>query len=272
MRSHILTLSLAASLALGSSGCIRKIMTDGQIQAFRHASTAFDTIGDYELARAAAQSGIVQFEGMHALSPDNTDALFMLTKAWVGYGYAFVEDDLEAAEDAGNDDKADYERKRARMAYDRAVYYGVELLGQTADGFQEAKKSEDALAKWTHDHFSTEEDAEDLFWTGYAWLSRAALMAGDDQEGPAFVAELYVAIPLLKRAVEIDESVGRYTGLVALAAYHSRNNLAEADLGKKLFDEALAKTEHRDLVVQMAYATKYACMKGDKALYTKLLN
>src|ERR1700679_2952243 len=77
--------------------------TDMQISATREASGVFDTIGDYEVARGAAEAGLVQFEGMHRLRPDNEDALFALTQAWVGYGFAFAEDDAEAATDKGND-------------------------------------------------------------------------------------------------------------------------------------------------------------------------
>jgi hypothetical protein len=272
MRSQILTLSLAAALSLAGSGCVTQVLTDGQIKAFRQAAVVVDTLGDYDLARGGAEAGIVQFEGMHALSPDNADALYCLTKSWAGYGVGFAEDDMQIAQDAGDDDAVDFQRKRARMAYDRAVFYGVRLLGQTAPGFMEAKKTQESLTKWVNANFSTRQDAEYLLWTGYAWLLRAGLMAGDDEEGGSFVAEMFVAVPLLERAVAIDESVGRYMGLVALAAYHARSGLAEMDEGKKLFERALAKTERRDLVVQMVYATKYACAKGDPALYQSLLN
>ncbi len=272
MRSQILTLSLAAVGSLVVLGCVKQTLTDGQIEAFRSAAVVVDTLGDYEIAKSGAGAGIVQFEGMHALSPDNPNALFMLTKSWAGYGVGFAEDDMQLAQDAGDDDLVEYHRKRARMAYDRAVYYGVTLMSQTAEGFQEAKKSQETLAKWVKANFKTHADAEILLWTGEAWLLRAGLMASDDQEGGAFVAELFVAIPLLERAVEIDESVARYMGLVMLAAYHSRSGMAEMDEGKKLFERALAKTEHRDLVVQMVYATKYACAKGDPVLYQSLLN
>src|SRR5579872_6205794 len=141
MRSFLLTLGLGAALSLGSTGCIKAMLVNGQIEGTRTASGAFDTIGDYEMARAAAAGGLVQFEGMHKLAPDNSDALFMLTKGWVGFGFGFIEDEVEAAEDAGDDDLADYHRKRARMAYDRAVFYGLQLLGQSADGFDQAKKT-----------------------------------------------------------------------------------------------------------------------------------
>jgi hypothetical protein len=39
-----------------------------------------------------------------------------------------------------------------------------------------------------------------------------------------------------------------------------------------MFEEALAKTERKNLMVQLNYAAKYACIKGDRGLYEKLLN
>ena len=92
MRPLLLTLGLvlAATLSLASTGCIKSTLTNGQISATREASVALDTIGDYEMAEGAAKAGLVQFEGMHVLAPTNSDALFMLTKGWVGYGFGFV--------------------------------------------------------------------------------------------------------------------------------------------------------------------------------------
>jgi len=272
MRAHTLTLVLAAAASLCTSGCIKQTLTNGQIEAFRSAAVVVDTIGDYEVARAGAAAGIIQFEGMHALAPDNPNALFMLAKSWVGYGVGFAEDDMQVAQDAGDDDLVEYHRKRARMAYDRAVYYGTRLIALKAPGFVEAKKNQETLTKWVKANFTSKDDAEILLWTGEAWLLRAGLMASDDNEGGAFVSELFVAIPLLERAVELDETAARYMGLVMLAAYHSRSGMAEMDQGKKMFERALAKTERRDLVVQMVYATKYACAKGDPVLYQTLLN
>ncbi len=262
----------AAALSLGSTGCIKSTLTNGQISATREASAAFDTIGDYELARSAAQAGLVQFEGMHTLAPDNPDALFMLVKGWVGYGYGFIEDEMEAAEDAGEDDLADYQKKRARMAYDRAVFYGLQLLAQRADGFDAVKKNETTLNKWLSDNFTSVDDAPGLFWTGYGWLARVNLMKGDDTEGPGFVAELYVGVSMLERAVALDPASEHYSGMLALAAYHARTGMAELDQSKQMLDTALAKTEGKNLMVQLNYATRYACMKGDGALYQDMLN
>ena len=272
MRPYLLTLGLAAALSLGSTGCIKAMLVNGQIEGTRRASAAFDTIGDYELARSAAQAGLVQFEGMHKLAPDNSDALFMLTKGWVGYGFGFIEDEMEAADDAGDDDLAAYHRARARMAYDRATFYGLQLIAQSADGFDQAKKTEQTLVKWLSDNFTDHDDAENLFWTGYAWMARVNVMKGDDVEGPALIAELYVGVSMVERAVALDPDLGHYSGMVALAAYHARTGMAELDQSKQLFDTALAKSEGKNLMVQLNYGIKYACMKGDGVLYQDMLN
>lgn len=268
MRTRLLTLALAAGLALSQTSCLKKIIFDGTVQSTRKGSGALDTVADYELARSAASAGMAQFEGMHRLGPDNEDALFLLTKGWVGYGFAFAEDDYEAAVDANDDEAAAYHKRRARMAYERGVFYGLELIGHHAKGFEAATKNDDTMKKWLDDNFDDAEDAPDLFWTGYAWLARVNIA----KDEPAMVAQLFVGIAMLEKSRQLDESYNHYSVLAALGAYHARSAMAEMDDSKKLFDEALEKTERKSLIVQVNYATRWACNKGDKALYEKLLN
>jgi tetratricopeptide (TPR) repeat protein len=267
-RARTLLSVFAFGSALSVTGCIKKMLTDGQIASTRRASSALNSIGDYEMARGAAQAGLAQFEGMHQLAPNNEDALFLLTRSWTSYGFAFVEDEYEQAVDADNDDLAEYHKKRARNAYDRAVFYGLELLSHKADGFEAAKKNEETLKKWLDENFDTKEDAENLFWTGYGWLARVNISKDD----PAVVGELFVGVALLEQSVKLDPTYNNWSGTVALAAYHARTAMAEMDQAKQLFELALAKTGGKNLMVQTNYALKYACMKGDKALYEKLLN
>ena len=268
MRTRLLSFALAAGLAMGSSACIKAMLTNGQIASTRQGSSAMDTIGDFEMARSAVGAGLAQFEGMHRLAPDNTDALFLLAKGWAGYGYAIAEDDMEAANDANNEELAAYHKKRARMAYERAIFYGLELLGHSAEGFDAAKKNEDTFKKWLDKNFDDKENAADLFWVGYAWLSRVNIA----KEEPALVGELFVGVAMLEKSVQLDPTYNHYAGSVALAAYHARTAMSEMDQSQKMFEDLLAKTEHKTLVVQVNYATRYACNKGDRALYEKLIN
>src|SRR5687767_7852417 len=94
---NVLGLLFAAVLGLGSTGCVKKMILNSQIHATRIGSGAADTIGDYEIARGAAAAGVLQFEGMHRLAPDNEDALFLLLRSWAGWGYAFAQDEYEVA-------------------------------------------------------------------------------------------------------------------------------------------------------------------------------
>jgi TRAP transporter T-component len=272
MRSPVVPVLGLVAIVVLPAGCIKKMLTEGEIASTRQAADSFDTIGDYELAHSATQAGLVQFEGMHALAPENTDALFLLVKGWTGYGFGFVEDEMESAQDAGDDGMADYHRKRARMAYDRAIFYGLRALAQEADGFDEARKSAQTMSAWLAAHFVSKDDVPFLFWTGDAWLSRVDLMKGDDEEGPAFVAELHVGAAMVERAMALDASFEHFGALAVLAAYHARTNMAELDQARLLFESALAKTEWKSLIVPFVYATKYACMRGDGVLYQDLLD
>lgn len=264
----LLPVVFGTALAIASTGCIKSMLTNGQISSTRQASGALDTVGDYEMARQAVGAGLAQFEGMHQLAPDNEDALFLLTKSWGAWGFAFVEDDYDTADLQNDDDTAAYHKKRAKMAYDRAVFYGLELLSHTAGGFDEARKNEDKIKKWLDDNFTDKDLAGNLFWTGYAWLSRVNI----DKEDPALVGELYVGVALLEQAFELDPSYNHYSAEVALAAYHARNAMAEMDQAQKMFEDALQKTERKNLMVPLTYATKFYCVKGDKANYEKLVN
>lgn len=261
-------LVLGGALVCAQTGCIKKMLLDGQIQGTRDASSAMNTVGDYELARGAISAGLAQFEGMHKLAPDNEDALYLLTRSWTSYGFAFVEDEYEQAVDADDDSLAEYHKKRARNAYDRAIFYGLELLGHKDGGFEAAKKNEETIKKWLDENFDSKSDAENLFWTGYGWLARVNVSKDD----PALVGELYVGVAMLEKSVALDPEVNNWSGTVALAAYHARTAMSEMDQAKQLFDLALAKTGGKNLMVQTNYGLRYACMKGDKALYEKMLN
>ncbi|MEI7893741.1 MAG: TRAP transporter TatT component family protein [Myxococcales bacterium] len=271
MRTIVMAV-LAASVSLGTTGCLKKMMLDGQIEATREAAPSVDTLGDYELARSAVAAGLAQFEGMHRLAPDNADALYLLTKGWAGYGYAFAEDDLEVAQDSRHEPTIVYHRMRTKLAYDRAIAYGTELIGKKAKGFDDAKKSHDSLGKWLAANFRDASDSEILFWTGYAWMARVNVMIGDAEIGAPYVAGLFVGVDLVERSVVLDATAVHHSGQVALAAYHIRTALSEPEESKKLFELALAKTARKSLTVQFTYATKYACTKHDQDLYGKLLH
>jgi tetratricopeptide (TPR) repeat protein len=261
---------MVAALGLGSAGCVKQMILDGQIEATRKAADAVDTLSDYEVARSIAFSGLGQFEGMHYLAPDNEDALFMLMKSWGAATYGFIEDDLEQAEDAQGMESELYlhHQARAKAGYDRAIHYGGLLLDRKNPGFKNARKNDETMKAWLAGFTDPEEDAPLLFWTGYAWMSKTNVA----KEDPALVAELFVGVALMERAVALDEAYYNGSGHIALGAYHARSAMAELDEAKNHFERALQISKGKNLLAQLNYAIRYHCMKADRQGYERMLD
>ncbi len=258
---------LGLGAALANTGCIKAMLADGQIEATRNAAPSFDGVGDYELARSAISASLAQFQGMHYLRPENEDALFLLMKGWTGYGYAFPQDDWEAAK-LGTDESAIERAKfRAQQAFERGIFYGTELVSKRAKGFETARKNRDALKKWVTENFTKKADAENLFWLGYAWALRVNVL----QDEPAAVATLWVGITLLERSAELDPEYNHSSASIILGVYHSRSPMAEPEQSKALFDAVIQRTNGKFLLAHYNYAATYACVKTDRELYEKLL-
>ncbi len=260
-------LIVPALALLVTTGCIETMLTNGEIASTRKAAASFDTLGDYELAKVSTQAGLAQFEGMHRIAPDNADALFLLVQGWGGYAWGFVEDEMEDAELKGDEATAEYHKKRAKMAYDRAVYYGLELLAQKDKHFDKAKKNDATLIAWLKENFDTKEDGENLFWVGYAWMSRVNLL----QDDTAMVADLYIGVDMMTRAFELDPTYYASSPMVAMAAYHGRTADAEVKQARAMFEQALVNTKHGALTAQLTYA-QFACIVADKKLYDAMLD
>lgn len=257
-----------AGLGLTSTGCLKAMLLKGQIKGTRDGSAAVNTLHDWEIARGVATAGIGQLEGFHKLAPDNTDALFMLTRGWAGLSFGFTEDDYEEAYEKGDDVMAEYHLLRARAGYARAKHYGVELLGHHAEGFDQARRNQDTISKWLKQNFTDKEQAEDLLWVGYAWIGHVSA----SKDVPEIVGELYVGVEMVKRSAELDDTLVYGTAYTILGAYHARTAMAELDESKAYFDKALALNGGKYLATKLNLAQRYYCAKGDKVAYEKTLN
>jgi hypothetical protein len=271
--------ALVCALGLGSSGCIKQIILDGQIEGTRKASAAIESFSDYEVAQTAAYSGVTQFEGMHYLAKDNEDALFMLLRTWTSLTFAFIEDQLEQAEDTEGESSAlyAYHKARAVAGYDRALFYAFELLKKHHPGFETARKNDASMKAWLAG-FSTDQDVETLFWTGYAWIGRVNIL----KDEPAEVADLFIGAAMMERVKQLKHDYLYGSVHTILGAYHGRSPMAEVDTcgptpapgcsdAKTEFDAALAVTGGRALLTKLQLAAKYYCTKNDKPSYVKTL-
>lgn len=261
-------LALTAVLFVAQTGCLKQLILEGQISSTRKASAAVNTIGDYEVAEKIAMAGLGQMEGMRYLAPENEDALFMLTRSWSSVALGFMEDAMERAEDAEGSVSPDfdYHRRRARAAYERAMFYGSTLLEQKHAGFKDAQKNAQTITEYLAQFDDPETDAEILFWLGQAWLGRT----GVSSEKGEVVGELFIAVALLERSAELDDTVMNGSAHVALGAYHARTT-AELEDAEKHFKRALELAGDQVYLPKVQYAIRVLCNKGDKDNYVKTL-
>lgn len=239
---------------------------------FRRASVAFDEQPDYEIARQAAPALILQLEGVLRVVPDDRDLLFSASKSWSSYAFAFIEDDMLAAEARGDLEEADRLRARARRIYLRARDLGLTLLEQMAPGARAAAQAgPDSLEKFVKAEFEDADDAPALLWTGNAW-GAAIDISRDD---PALVADKELTVILVERSVQLDESYMFASGHTFLGYDHAILSPAlggDPEAGRKHFERALELTKRKALLVQLNYARSYAAQTQSRDLYVSLLN
>jgi hypothetical protein len=241
------------------------MMLDRQVQSVRSAAPAFQTVGDFEVARVMSYSSLGNYEGQHRLAPNNADALFLLTRGWASAGFSFIEDDWEAAMDAGDDEAAEDNRTRARGAYSRAVFYGLELLELKAQDFQLAHANPASLKAWLGAFGPG--DVDSLYWTGFAWLGHV----GVSRDISSITAEAAIGVAMLERVIALDETFAHGMAHVALGAWHGRNASAELDKSRAHFERALQLNGRKLLMTQFQYARTYFCARQDKDNYVRLL-
>jgi len=264
--SSFVAVTLAATALLTGSGCLQNVVVDETFAAARRASKQAETLQDFEIARQMTYAGVGQLEGLHWMRPSNPTGLFMLTKAWCGVGQAFVLDDYEQALERDDELDAEYHLLRARAAFERAKFYGLQLLFQHASGFSEAATKQSRLRVWLREHLTDREDAEWLLWLGVAWLGYVSV----DTENSQSISELWVGVELMEHVIRLDETVEYGMAHVVLGGYHARL-MGELDEAKVHLDRALVISGGRFLAAQLTLATRYYCTRHDEESYRRTL-
>lgn len=262
---------LAVSLAvLPSSGCV-SIAAGTTADVFVAASPGFDEFFELETAEIAAASAIVQLEGIRRLKPEHEDLLLQLVRAYVAFGFAFVEERMEAAGERGDTDEEERQRRRAVQLYTRARAVALFALRLQDDGLDAAMRGgEGPFVRWLREEFDDEDDAGLLFWAGYAIGARINI-ARDDVSA---AVEFPYARALVQRSVQLDERYYHAGGHVLLGSIYGEFGEAvggNPQLSRQHFERALTITRRRTLLVQLQYATTYAASQGNRELYERLL-
>ena len=257
---------------LSSMGCdLTRFTANSTANMFSRASAGLERHWDYELVGEALPGNILQLEGVFRIIPDNEQLGVTLIRAYVSYGFGWVEDEVQQAQDDGDLDTEERLMGRARLLHERGRNVGLHLMRLRDPGIDEALTGgHEGFVEYIHRHYDGPEDVPVLFWTGYAWGS--AINAGRDD--PEMVLALPFARSLVERAVELDETYFNYSGLTFLGVVNASLPPAlggNPDRAREFFERALEMTDRKFFTVHVSYARTYAVQTQDRNLYIRLL-
>lgn len=269
----------------------------------RRARPAIEAHWDYELMVAALPGAIVQSEGLLAVSPNNDQLMLGLAQSYVAYVGAYLADESEIAEDAGDLARSDHLRQRAQLMCLRARNLALAAMRiqdteldavLAAAGFTPARGRvhettwlsllhdaghHDAASKLNGEprlltaHLADDcgrERVEALSIAAAAWGMSIALSGGD----PERMREVELARALLIHAATIAPDYAHGAPLSALAAMEASLPPAlggSLDRARTNFERALRLTDRRAHLVHVSYAKTYAINAQDRELYVSLL-
>ncbi len=272
MRKQILKGLLIASFSIGLGAC-SQFAANSTVRIMAQASPALQSFSDPALAEASLPYSITQMEGLLLVVPNNTSLRINLMRALGSYGFGFLEERLEVAERADDEERMEHYRSRATAMYLRAKAVGFETLTQEEDGDGGAdgavRRGIDAWRSYLQ-RFDDREQVGMIFWTGYAWARHINLNKND----PDVLADLPFAIAIFERALQLDPTYMNYAPCAAMAAYYSRAAPSlggEPERSRELFERAINGTQRHFLTYLVLQARAYAVMVQDRALYRRLL-
>lgn len=258
-------------LCLGSGCSFKRVAVDTTVGVLTEAEWSTRSYFDWESAGHAAASGIVQLEGLHAVSPDNEALTLTLVKAYMAYAYGWVMDAHEVARDGGDESLAAHHRQRAYLMYSRARNLALRALTQRDEQFIEMSRKEPKLFRaYLDDEFDDlEDDVPPLFWLMMSWSSAVNNSPTMDD---------FVDMPTIKTLAEwvADkregyEDAGALVFLGGLASSYPKQVGGDPDKGKQYFERAAKLTGRRNHVVLLNYALFYAVNAQERRLFLSIL-
>lgn len=257
-----------ALLAFALAGC-RSIATGVMADAVSGSGGVYAQDGDPELVKAAVPFGLKTMEGLLQEKPEHLGLLTALTSGFTQYGYAFVQQDADAAELQGRTAEARAGRARARSLYLRARDYGLRGLEVRHAGLaarlRGMKDLEAALA------VAGREDVPLLYWTAAAW--GAAIAAGKSQMD--LVAQLPAPVAMMRRALALEETFEDGAIHEFFVAYEASRSQAQGGgpaVARRHFERALAISRGKKLAPMVGFAESVLVQTQDRAEFTRLLH
>lgn len=257
-------------MSLSASGCsLKRMAVDTTASILSEADIVARSYFDWESAGQAGPAGIIQFEGLHLVSPDNDELTLMLVKAYMAYAYGWVMDSYEVARAEGDFDLAEHHQFRAYLMYSRARDLALRVVkGRDPEIASALVMPPKELAAYLDRKFDMD-DLPSLFWLMMSWTS--AINNSPDAAELADMAELRV---IARWVIERDPGYEDAGALAFLGGFESSMPKAfggDPEKGKQYFERALELTQRKNHILLINYATLYAVNAQDRELYVSLL-
>jgi tetratricopeptide (TPR) repeat protein len=268
--SKLLTGVSLAGVLLAASGCsVRRMAVDTTASVLAQGDIVARSYFDWESAGSATPAGIIQFEGMHLISPENEALTLMITKSYMAYAYGWVMDAFEVAQQQGDMDQAEHHKQRAFLMYSRARDLALRAVEKRDPEIRQSLTlPPKELAAYLDRKFD-DDDIAPLFWLMMSWTS--AINNSPHSEDLADMAQLRV---IAAWVIARDPGYEDAGALVFLGGFESSMPKAvggDPAKGKAYFERALELTKRKNHIVQINYAMLYAVNQGDRALFLSLM-
>lgn len=267
---RLFALVCLGGLTLTVSGCLQRMAVDTTASILSEADIVARSYFDWESAGYAGPAGIIQFEGLHLLSPDNEELSLMLVKAYMAYAYGWVMDSYEVAMAKADFDLAEHHKYRAFLMYSRARDLALRVVAQHDPKVRDALTMEPKKLRAYLDRTFDEDELPALFWLMMSWTS--AINNSPHSEDMADMAELRVIAHWI---IDRDPGYEDAGALVFLGGFESSMPKAfggDPAKGKEYFERALALTDRKNHIVLINYAMLYAVNVQDRALFVSLMH
>jgi predicted anti-sigma-YlaC factor YlaD len=259
--------ALAVTLCILSlGGCsLRHLAADHLGNALAEGGAAFSSDDDPELVRDAAPFSLKLVESLLDERPQHRGLLLAATRGFTQYGYAFLQQDAEEAEDRSIAESRRLE-ERARRLYRRARDYGVRGLALGRPRFERDLQADPRRAVAA----VPAADAGLLYWTAAAW----GALIGVSKHDPEALAELPIVEALIDRALELDESYERGAIRTFLIGYEAVRQGAAGDPAERArlhFARAMEISGGRDAAPLVALAEAVCVPQQQRGEFEALL-
>lgn len=253
------TLILLLTLA-GCSGFIEKRAASTTFEVLQHGNAAARRLGDVELAREAAASGIVQMATFADAYPKHRGFREMHADALCQYAKGFVFDDWEAASLAGRTDDAKRIAARLGGLLTTCIDLNLALLPET----WRAAAADNA--RWTALLPSaTREQVPFLLHIASAEAVRVAV-----DPMTAGIPRLKRAIATLTRCTEVSPGLRDAEGEIMLGSLLAgMSRFLGGANGEAQFATARKLLGPSAIIVDVVYARSVAVARQDRALFLR---